>query len=534
MRAGAIKPPGVHYSPSQLVTFEACPRKHAFDTIWGYREEEGEAAAWGTEGHSFVELCLKGARPLDLGLRDGVALRMTRYYEDCLAPFLTAHGSPELHIEHQVTAPFEVDGVGRFWWTFLDLSFVAEGEFEGQRYGAVVLDHKTHRSMRWAKSRWELERDLQMLTCAKFSPAQADNVLLVLGQVQREGAVEHQLTRAVVTRSTIEDTWRERALPIVREIEQVRRSASFPGDVRTPPEGPGNASACKAFGGCPYLDACKLAEAGRADWEAPIAHLRKDAVQYLNPPDSTRRPEGSPWHVVHNEEEKLTQALEGSVKGTEVKVNFLDELVNKAKNAETVPAPVPKEEIAAEEVTGPVTPPKRGRPKGSKNKATVTEIAQEVREAVNAPALKPPLTPDQVIDAMKQEVAAVLTSEKRAEFVAGVTAHMREEIECTLFIDCVPCEGHDGPVVHFSEFIAPVLRELATLKLDGQGRPAENGGTYKDWRMIPYGQGGAYVRIALESCPLPEALIVETRDPLVNEVLATIRVRATRVIQGVR
>lgn len=519
-----------------------CPRKWAFDVVWGYRGEEDYKAAWGVAGHAVAQAYLEGREPDVPPLEYlGVLPRVRLYFKEIMIPLLEAHGvalgDPALHVEHQVHGRFElVDGSTRWWWTFLDLAFKAEGVFEGQRYDGVVLDHKTMGSLRWAKSEFELRRSIQMNTCAFWAPFEAENYLVVHGQVQREGKLDHQKTCAVVSHEHVLDVWRSRVLPLVHEAEAVRRNCSYPGEVETAVGGPGSAAACRAFGGCAYLEACKLAGDGRADWEVPIASLRsaaRDALAeevMLLPPDSTRRPEGSPYLIEPNLEDTLRASLAGPLKGQDA-VNALDELLSDASNA------APKTE---KKESSPKTEPTPGASAlddilgGPVGKETQPEPPTDAKEAeaqarVDAESGEKPKRTRKKKGAAND--AAIVEAVTEAAFEQGVQA---ANDVTTVYIDCVPLSGFVEEPVWLDQLLAPALAELRALKLDGEGRPSADGICWPDWRMIPYGKGAGFICAALRKIAaehqLPHVIVVDTKSSLAGPALEVLRTCAQRIV----
>lgn len=557
-RAGAKKPPGVHYSPSQIETRKSCPRKHAFDAIFGYREEEQYAASWGTAGHSHVEALLRGEAPKVPHPRFlGLEPRIERYFSTVVRPFLVdldIIGS--LGIEYQIQARFQTGDLDRWWWTFLDLVFpVRHADFD-----VVVWDHKTMKDLRWAKTEWELQENLQMLTCAYHSPVKGDRYLLVHGQVQREGKIDQRKTTTVVTHQKVVDTWNNRVLPIIQEIESDRRNASFPGDFATAPGGPGVASACSAYGGCPYLASCKLCSAGRDDWEAPIQHLRK-AVNFedleenvvLNPPDSTRQPEGSPYLTVDNLEDLLRKSVQQTAPAAqkEQPMSALDDLLKTVQKNTPPPAQPSAPPPAA--APPPVTPPSVamilagagrgldavfgssaqvggpgpfGAPTAPITPPTSEAAAEPPKKGRGRPRKDKPAEgagPSAPADAPTQPIALEAPVDMTYTPPVGDLAK-----QCNLYIDCRPFNVR---VFSFEEIVAPILEQLAKMKFARDGAPDANGISYPDWRMIPYSNGPAYVRTALRTFDLPLHVVVDTKNPLACDCLEVLRVRAMNTTQ---
>ncbi len=226
--------PAVILSPSQIGTYDRCKRKWAWENIAGFRSPPTKSQILGTRVHSVFEAWLQHGTPPDRR---------------------TLEGRIALQGISNIPAP----GIGIVEKQFY-LSTVRGLHFTGivdllywQYYvGAVVTDHKTTSHMKWAKTKEELEYDVQALLYAVFAciAFQTDRVTLRWNYVQTDGK-NAKLVETLLHLSQIIERF-----PIVENLalEMTFHRVSQTHPLRILP----NPNACGEFGGCPHADRCNL------------------------------------------------------------------------------------------------------------------------------------------------------------------------------------------------------------------------------------------------------------------------------------
>lgn len=249
-------------SPSQLSTFELCPRKWAWAKIEGIKGPSSPSAQFGTDVHEHLELYLRDGKPIDLSNGTGqLALAMLPY-----AP-------------QPGTAAIEEWFYFDFWGHRLRGKKDAEND--------TVFDWKTTSDLMWAKSacpadagtKTILVKDQEETVCARCG-----------GPVDRVGRCEKALVNDIAACVYATDAmlksgldyarlrWvygvRKKPYRTVRLVEAtLTREAVTPtlarvkklaDEITSIPRGtraldlPYDMNACSAFGGCPYVGLCNL------------------------------------------------------------------------------------------------------------------------------------------------------------------------------------------------------------------------------------------------------------------------------------
>lgn len=249
-------------SPSQLSTFELCPRKWAWAKIEGIKGPSNASAQFGTDVHAHLELYLRDGKPIDLSNGTGqLALAMLPY-----AP-------------QPGTAAIEEWFYFDFWGHRLRGKKDAEND--------IVFDWKTTSDLIWAKSACPADAGTKTilgdgqeeLVCGRCS-----------GPVDRAGRCEKALVNDIAACVYATDAmlksgldyarlrWvygvRKKPYRTVRPVEAtLTREAVTPtlarvkrlaDEIASIPRGtraldlPYDMHACSAFGGCPYVGLCNL------------------------------------------------------------------------------------------------------------------------------------------------------------------------------------------------------------------------------------------------------------------------------------
>ena len=223
------------YSPSQIEWYELCERKWA----WKYIDEvfvEGNAAAeFGTEVHGRLEDWLKNKKVPD----DDRAGKLAQ----TMIPHLPA---PHLVKPEYVEKKFQLKIEELYFTGVVDLT-MPDDEIP------IIMDHKTTSDMRWAKTPESLVVDPQATIYAywAFIHFAAERVGLQWTYGVTRGSPRAIPVERVVTKKEIEPRLLQ-SLQSAREMELIRQSGVRALDVSY------DASACEAFGGCPFKEKCNL------------------------------------------------------------------------------------------------------------------------------------------------------------------------------------------------------------------------------------------------------------------------------------
>jgi len=263
-------------SPSQLSTFELCPRKWAWSKIEGLRLPSNAQAQFGTDVHAHLEEYLSKGTPIDLTKKTGeVALAML--------PYAPAPG--EAAIEE---------------WFYLDFwGHRLRGKKDAERF-AVVWDWKTTSDLMWAKTPETLREDIAACVYALDSMLKSglDYAHLRWVYAQRKKPFKVRPVDVTLTKDDI--------VPTLRRVKKIADEiANIPSGARAL-DLPYDANACSAYGGCPYVELCnltpeeKMRSAMHQDLEvqkqAFFAHAEKLKQQSggfgyaVNPPVQGRQP----------------------------------------------------------------------------------------------------------------------------------------------------------------------------------------------------------------------------------------------------
>lgn len=232
----------VRWSATAIDTWRLCPRKWAWRVIDGIEGVQGESAALGGRVHKVLEVWLRDGM-LDAETVEGqIALPGLKYL-------------PQPDPAAQVEEWFELTIGGEGFHGRMDLRYRKQPRDADGRFGRlVVLDHKTTSDFKWAKSADDLRNDVQATMYAVAVMLESGEEEIELEWIyyrtapDRPGAKKVSL---VVLRDDAEAAWNELIAPTVVEM---RAALSATTALELPP----NATACRAFGGCPYELNCNL------------------------------------------------------------------------------------------------------------------------------------------------------------------------------------------------------------------------------------------------------------------------------------
>lgn len=224
------------FSASQVSTYEACPRKWAWQKIANLPSPPNKYAAFGTAVHSHLEDWLtKRVVPEGGELAAQVASAML--------PHLPAP---------QAVSPDAVEK--EFRWQFDDVMFRGFMDLalvDGEQI--TIYDHKTTSDLLWAKTPEDLVEDVQATLYARvlMDEHNVNRVNLQWTYATRKPRTQVQPVRCSVTREQILPRVQQ-TVASAREMKLILESGCAVEEV------PYDAAACEAFGGCPFQTNCNL------------------------------------------------------------------------------------------------------------------------------------------------------------------------------------------------------------------------------------------------------------------------------------
>lgn len=223
------------FSASQVATYEACPRKWAFQKIDGLESPAGAAAAFGSQVHSHLEAWFE-RRELPPETETGKVAR-------AMIPHLPA---PQKilaeNVEKEFSWRFGDDIAFRGFIDLVDESVVP----------LTIYDHKTTGSLAYAKSVTDLLDDPQATLYARamMDARGLDRVRLRWTYATRKGRTEVRPVEVEVTRQDI-DARVKATLRSAREMHRYHDECASAAEV------PANPNACHDYGGCPFGSRCE-------------------------------------------------------------------------------------------------------------------------------------------------------------------------------------------------------------------------------------------------------------------------------------
>lgn len=215
-----------------------CPRKWAWNKIDGLQSPPNKYAEMGTQVHSHLETWLKHRKLPAIGEAAVVA--------NAMIPHLPPPQAVEPHdIERE------------FQWRFQEVAFrgfIDLIHFDSSKQVPVTIyDHKTTSDLQWAKTAEDLGVDVQATLYARvlMDQTSTDVVQLQWTYATRKARPQVLPVRRLITRDEI--------LPRVSQtVASAREMQSILNAGCTAIEVPYDASACDAFGGCPFRPNCNL------------------------------------------------------------------------------------------------------------------------------------------------------------------------------------------------------------------------------------------------------------------------------------
>ncbi len=235
-------------SASQLRTSDECLRKWAFKYLAELPDPGSAAAQLGKDCHTAWESWLKSATPF-IETAQSIACGDADY-SDRIVRICTAgvrHLPPPMSPYVEVEGEFEFDTHGVRWRGYKDLAYWAGGV-------RILHDHKTTSNLRWAKSAEVLRGDVQLNLYAQHEFQRHLDIDALRAQWMYVTTDKQPSTRLVsleVNRTEVDNicaSLADRGKKLLKLYEERPDPNSLPL--------PEDLSICKAYGGCPFSDAC--------------------------------------------------------------------------------------------------------------------------------------------------------------------------------------------------------------------------------------------------------------------------------------
>ena len=222
-------------SPSQVSEYELCPRKWAFQQLDGLRKPKGKGALFGIGVHDHLEKWLKKRLPPS-GSKEAKVAQM-------ILPHLPPpHLVDPSHVEMDVG--IELDGV-KFAMA-LDL-------WMPDLSPPTVYDHKSTSSFDWALKPELMAEDVQATLYAAWAMVKtgSSEVAVQWTYGLTKGAPDARAVRALLRREDVSSRV-EQTVQSAKEMKLILDGGGSALEV------PYDATACGAYGGCPFVEKCNL------------------------------------------------------------------------------------------------------------------------------------------------------------------------------------------------------------------------------------------------------------------------------------
>jgi RecB family exonuclease len=234
------------FSASQIGLYRQCPRKWWFKYVLRIPEPSRPWFKFGRDFAEEMENYLKGRLPAEK-LSPLAAAGLT-----VLPPPMPAGNilvEKEIHFDLGEKSDEKLPFIG-----YIDLVDLAPDPIE-------VLDHKTPKSLRWAKTETQLRTNEQLMLYAHWTLGQYDLSRVVVGHLSfPKESLKQGNPRVVKTAVEVSaDHVAEQIDTIRSEAREMKMLALETDRVSIIPANHGNA--CFAFGGCPYRGMCPKVQA---------------------------------------------------------------------------------------------------------------------------------------------------------------------------------------------------------------------------------------------------------------------------------
>lgn len=501
-------------SASQVELFRTCPRKWFYSYIEGRREEQSAAQAAGQDiDDNYVQPYLRGEE-----LRsDGPWVEHLR----ALIPYLPEPG--RAMVQHE----FRIDTFvgGPQWLGYIDWVYQRGPDW------LQADDLKSTSDFKYAKTREQLEQNLQMLSYAEalyreFEPAQVSigHVVIRRKPPARVLATPGDGPPIFVTRQRAADYFGE-AVEDVRAMVRVATSCASADDLEP------NTAACSDYGGCFHRASCaglistQHLTKGFPKMAAPngtglslAERLAKRNAGLAAAPTPPPAPAPAPAPAAPKPEPPPAAASPFTMQPALRVVSAPDAVVP----PDAPPRTSTPEYVAEVEATAK----KRGRPKKEQPPASTEAELEAARQAARADG--PPPARVETPQAKIVEASKALKAELDAH-VPQRAARKVPAIKPVLFVDCLPQKG--ATATPLEEWLAPIAEAAAAAYVD----PKTGAQGVADWRLISYTSAAVLavaIREALDTCP--EALAIDSHQRGAEVALEELVPHAALVVRGIR
>jgi hypothetical protein len=272
-------------SASEIETYDLCNRRWAFIYIEGKRPPPNDSAALGTRVHAILEKWLRDGTAPDTWTPEGEIAASGLH-------LLPAPKTPTLVTEEE------------FRFTSRRAWYLGYKDFRYRDASGLlhVGDHKTTKSMVWAKSTDEILAHPQALIYAVdefFKNPNDDRLALDWIYYKTTGSRKAEPRFQIVTKDVVAEMFFEHVDPVAGEITQLHHEVpvgtsalDFRPDFR----------ACDAFGGCAFLSICNPTPTQRMQATMTQAGLsltdKLKAMKANRPPSPIHPPEAYQAPVV--------------------------------------------------------------------------------------------------------------------------------------------------------------------------------------------------------------------------------------------
>lgn len=233
-------------SPSQINSYNDCPRLWWYQSVLGLETPQRPSAALGEAVHAQLEAYMdKGTLPdesTEAGSIAASGISLLPEPETCWTELKMHDDDIHFRWPPVVLSGIPVSG-------YIDLCDITVTP-------PLVLDHKTTSDLKWAKTEEELLCDPQMILYGSFVLGACDKQDIPTEEVETghvvyltRGARRARKTTVVLTREHLS---RER-----EKLEVTVDKMKVLALVRSPDEVPGEPNSCNNYGGCHFRDKCR-------------------------------------------------------------------------------------------------------------------------------------------------------------------------------------------------------------------------------------------------------------------------------------
>lgn len=369
-----------HASPSQIDTFELCPRKWAWDKIDGKPGKQNKYAAFGSRTHKILEAWFLNGTPPPNTPEGKTAKKILRHLPPPQTEGITVERSIDLEL-----GGVKIKG-------YVDFSIL------DAKPRPFISDHKTTGGFHWALTAETMHEDVQVSSYG-YEAMLRTNAREVDAQWtygHRNGKKSLPVVRAGDNPITYEQIKPrlEKSIETVRTMRDI-----FESDV-TAIEVPYNALGCDAYGGCPYEDLCNLTAHERF---RSLMAQEKQEKSFLNKLRNKKKQNGAAEAAAPTPPTEEPKTEVPASKGT----------VNPPSAPETAPASPPEDKPAEK---------KKSRRGGRRKKADTPPKT----EAAPTPAVPTAPTPPSVPVDVNASATVVMTID---QVIATYQRGVRDGVE---------------------------------------------------------------------------------------------------------